>query len=306
MRTFLLLALLATLISHATCQTITTKQTIQTLVLQRSIYLNGGARASLGGKSRTAIQINLPTNTKSWYYSFSTSPGESGVANLNLALQLTAMATYGLSTVAASKINVPPGSASIDACLMDQANADLFIRKVDIDGGQYRIFREGLIENTKQGVIEIKEINQGTVYIGLKNPSTLEGVNIIIEVAAVVEYVEEFTETQTQAMALGNLGWKAFERGEYDKCIELSAKALALDNTLGYVHFNIALSYLIKGLNTEAVEMYTKAISITKQSSFANQTFEGAIQDLNNYMSKIPYPDDAKDILDILRIEIKK
>ena len=49
------------------------------IVQQRSYYLNGGARAAFGGKSRATLKIDLPQNTKRWYYSFTTSPGKMGL-----------------------------------------------------------------------------------------------------------------------------------------------------------------------------------------------------------------------------------
>ena len=288
-------------------QSLTMKRSVLTIIQQRSIYLNGGARASVGGKSRTNIKIDLPPNTKSWYYSFTTSPGESGMANLNLAIQLSALALdpTGVSSSIAENVKVPSGSASLDVYLLDQRNNDLFIQKVDLNGGTYNYFREGSIFNTRQGVIEIDEVRQGTFYLGLKNPSTWDGLNAQIEVVAIVEEAEPLTEEQSQGMTLGNLGWKAFERGEYDRCIDMSRKALALYNGLGYVHFNIALSHLIKGEGDIALQEYTKAISVTKKSMVVKQTFEGALQDLNTYMEKFPSQADARDIIEIIKIELQ-
>ncbi len=288
-------------------QTRKIKQTVKALIQQRSVYLNGGARAAVGGKSRTTIKIDLPANTKSWYYSFSTSPGESGTKNLNLALQLSTLALdpSGLTKAAMSSVKVPSGSGSIDVYILDQTNSDLFEKKVDNDGGTFYFFREGTIANTKQAVVNIDDVTKGTCYIGLKNPSSFDGINIFIEVVALIEEYEEQTEEQSEAMTFGNLGWKAFERGEFDKCLEYSKKALSLDNSLGFVHFNIALSYLIKGQNTEAVSAYTKAIAVTKKSSFPKGTFDGAIQDLKDYMDKFPSKAEASDILDILKKEVQ-
>lgn len=302
----LLLISLFTILTLA-AQTVKTKQTVMTVVQQRSIYLNGGARASMGGKSRTSVRVSLPPNTKSWYYSFSTTPGESGTNNLNLLAQLSTLALdpTGLTKAAVSTVKVPQGSGSIDAYLLDQANNDLFLQKVDNSGGTYTYYREGLIQNTKQALVPIYNAISGTFYIGLKNPSSFDGINIQIEVVALIEEAEQQTEEQSQALTFGNLGWKAFERGDYNRCVELCKQSLALDNTLGFVHFNMALSYLIKGQNTEAMTEYTKAIAITKKSAIPKQTFEGAINDLNTYMDKFPSKPDAQDILDLLKQEVR-
>lgn len=307
MKTLLKIFFLSILSLNCYGQTVKTKQYIKTIIQQRSVYLNGGARASLGGKSRTTIKIDLPTNTKSWYYSFSTTPGESGTKNLNLALQLSSLALdpSGLTKSALSNVEVPSGSGSIDVYVFDQANSDLFLQKVDNNGGTFYFKREGTVANTKQAVVDIDDFIEGTFYIGLKNPSSFEGINIFIEVVALIEEIEEQTEEQSQAMTLGNLGWKAFERGDYDKCLEHSKKAIALDNTLGFVHFNIALAHLIKGDNSEAITAYTKAISIAKKSVVPKETLNGAIEDLKKYMDKFPSKNDAQDVLEILKEEYK-
>jgi len=285
-------------------QTIKSKQVVKSIIQERSITLNGGANASMGGKSRTVIPIVLPVNTVSWYYSFSTS---SGVNGLQLFTQLSSLAAgpLGITKNLISNIKVPQGNSGVDAYLLDQPNSDLFIQKVDLNGGTFSYYREGLVTNTNQAVVPIYNALQGTYYLGLRNPSTFSGIKITIEVVAIVQEVEQQTEEQSEAMSLGNLGWKAFERGDYDKCLDLSNQALQLDNSLGYVHFNIALCYLIKGDNTTAMNKYVKAISIAKKTSIPKRTFQGAIQDLNTYMNQFPSKADARDILDLLNQELR-
>jgi hypothetical protein len=164
-------------------------QSLVTLIQQRTIYLNGGARAAFGGKSRTTIKVDLPEKTKSWYYSFSTAPGESGAANLDLGLQLAALSIdpSGVTSGALSQLTVPKGASTIDVYLLDESNSDLFKMKVDNSDGTFRYVREGTIENTAQGIVQIDDVKSGTIYLGLKNPSTLNGVNIVLEVVAIVE-----------------------------------------------------------------------------------------------------------------------
>jgi tetratricopeptide (TPR) repeat protein len=304
----LITILFAFIAACAGAQVVTTKQSVKTIIQQRNIYLNGGARSSVGGKSRINIKIDLPPNTVSWYYEFTTQPGEGGTATLNLALQLSSLMAdpSGITKAVASQINVPPGSASADVYLLDQKNVDLFMQKADQNGGSFTYYREGNALNTRQGVIEIDEITTGTHYIGIINPSMWDGLNVFVEVVAIVKEIEARTESQQQAITFGSLGWKAFERGDYDRCMELSRKALGLDATLGFVQFNIALTYLIKGMNSEALEEYTRAITLTRQSSVPKETFKGAIADLKTYMDKFPSQADAKDILDLLKDEIRQ
>lgn len=292
----------------ADAQILKTRQSISPLFSERSIALNGGARASVGGMSRAVIKIDLPPNTKMWYYSFSTTPGASGLSNLNLAVQLATLALdpTGLTKAAIGKISVPQGSGAINVFVLDEVNADLFIRKADLNGGTYHYFRDGSMNAIQHGVIQITELRQGTYYIGLQNPSVMDAVNINIEAAVVTEQVEPMSDQESEAITIGNLGWKAFERGDYDRCLELSRKAIAMDETLGYVHFNIGLSLLMKGQNSDALDAYTKAITVTKKTSIPKRTFEGAINDLTNNMSKFPSKQDAQDILAILRDEAQR
>ncbi len=280
---------------------------VVTLVPQRSIYLNGGARSSVGGKSRTSIPVTLPPNTKSWHYSFSTSPGESGTKNLNLAIQLSSLVIdpTGLSKKMLQGVEAPAGSASIDISVLDKDNVRPFEEKVDLKGGTYKLYTDLSVANTRQAVISINTLLEGTYYLGLKNPSALNGVNVFIEVVAITEEFVARTEEEEQAFSLGNLAWKAFERGDYDKCLVQSKKAIALDPSLGFVHFNIALSYLMKGQSDIATDEYAKAISLTKKTVIPKETFKGAINDLKTYMPKFPNQNDAKDILDLLEAEYK-
>jgi tetratricopeptide (TPR) repeat protein len=289
-------------------QTLKTKQTLISIIQERNITLNGGANASFGGKSRTLIPLVLPANTVSWYYSFTTSPGVNGLENLKLFAQLSSLAynPLGITESTINKIQVPSGSSGLDVYLLDQKNSDLFVNKVDQNGGTFKYYREGLVTNTNQAIVPIYNSLQGNYYLGLRNPSTFTGIHIRIEVVALVKEFEQQTETQSEAMTIGNLGWKAFERGDYDKCLNLSNQALKLDDSLGYVYFNIALCNLIKGENNIAISEYIKAITMTKKTSIPRQTFQGAIDDLNNYMNKFPSKTDAEDILDLLNQEIGK
>ena len=178
-----------------------TTRTTKVIIPQRAIYLNGGLRATTGGKSRVTIPINLPEHTIEWYYSFSTSAGVSGTKNLNLALQLSSYLVDQTGTTAQfmNKVQVPAGSKSIDIYLLNSSNRTAFIQKWDNNGGTYSYIPEGTTQNTRQATVKINGINSGNWYLGLKNPSSLDGVNIFIEVTAIVEnkiYIDEWTDEE--------------------------------------------------------------------------------------------------------------
>lgn len=204
----LLFFLVITIASHQTnAQYRKIKKTTKTIVQQRSIYLNGGVKASLNGKSRVCIPFDLPANTKEWYYSFSTAPGQSGVKLLNLGIQLSALLLDKTGKVSSitNQVKVPEGSNSVDVYLLTAQNQKAFIEKWDNHGGAFYYITEGTTNNTKQAVVRVDDVKSGRFFLGLKNPSTLNGVNIFIEVIAIVEqevYVDEWiTKNKNQLKA---------------------------------------------------------------------------------------------------------
>lgn len=274
------------------------------LIEPRSIYLNGGIRASLGGKSRTYIKVDLPQNTVKWYYSFSTERGESGTQNLNLAIQLTSMmaaGSAGSTAVNLSGIEVPAGSASVDVYLCDRENIDAFINKVDNDGGTFYYTMEGTTKNTRQAIIEVDDVTSGTVYLGLKNPSASDGVNISIDVVAIVAKELEKSEEQQRAELYGGLGWKQFEKGEYVKCIEFCDKASA-EYEVGWILANKGLAQLMLDQESDGMETYVSAITLIKKQPFAEYILGELIKDIDKALiikSNLPHADDLKELMQL-------
>ncbi|MDP2334899.1 MAG: hypothetical protein Q8N05_00315, partial [Bacteroidota bacterium] len=115
-------------------------------------------------------------------------------------------------------------------------------------------------------------------------------------------------ETNTEAdkgMLYGNIGWKAFERGELDKCVELSKKALTFNPNLCFIKFNIALVHLIQEKD-EALDEYVGAIADIKDDKTPKNTLSGAIEDIRNQKVKTPNLKNLKDVEDLLFSEYKK
>lgn len=280
-----------------------TKET-KVLVEKRDLYINGGTRAQFGGKSRTYIKIDLPPNTVQWYYSFSTTKGKSGTKNLNLAIQLASIITNPalISSDSASAIDVPDGEASADIYLLDYNNLKPFQNKTD-----FKYYQEGMAQNTKQAVVKIDDIKNGTWYLGIKNPSSLNGINLSIEVVAITEtkVIKEKTEEQEKAELYGTLGWTKFENGEYEKCIDYCDKSEA-EYSLGWVQANKGLANLMIGKETEAMEIYINAITLIKKQSNPNYVFNEIIKDINNALTKKPDLSGADDIKQVIELQMKK
>lgn len=276
------------------------------VIKTRNIHLNGGFRASIGGKSRTAIKVDLPPNTIKWYYSFSTKKGKSGIQNMNLGLQLAGLLAdpTGLISQATSIIKVPEGVASVDVYVCNRMNIDKFKKKVDNNGGSFSYNYEGSVENTKDGVIEIDDITSGTIFLGLKNPSTGYGVTINIEVVAIVEHktLIEKSESQQKAELYGRLGWTQFEKGNYSKCIEFSNKANNLFE-LGWVLANKGLAQLMLNQEVAAMETYINAITLIKKQPKTQYIFNELIKDIKNALRIKPNLAGAEEIKQLIQMQ---
>lgn len=166
------------------------------LIEQRQIFLNSATR--LNGKTRVDIKIDLPANTVEWYYTFTTTPSMS-TTSLNLFSQLSKI--YDITGTSAAVINalsVPDGFAPIDVFLMNRQNQQDFNKKDFFGAFQYSepgSYFEGTARNTRSGKIMIDDLKQGTFFLGFRNPSLNTGINVLIEVVAIVE-TEEFDNSK--------------------------------------------------------------------------------------------------------------
>ena len=207
-----------------------TERTSKTIVQQRSIYLSGGLRASAGGKSRVVVPFDLPKNTVEWYYSFSTSEGTSGTKKLNLAIQLSSYLVdqTGMTRILLNQVKVPRGSSNVDVYLLNSANQTAFVEKRDNYGDSFYYISEGTTKNTKQAVVKVDDIKTGRLYLGLKNPSTLNGVNVDIEITTIIQndvYVDEWTEENASKLKSACLGaFNTTASGQSEVCACLTEK----------------------------------------------------------------------------------
>jgi tetratricopeptide (TPR) repeat protein len=273
-----------------------------TLIEQRSYHLNGGINSTFNdqGASRVAIKIDLPPNTRKWYYSFSTSADDSGTKLLNLGLQIAqAASTGGLSVLTSSAITVPAGSGTIDAYIMPLASNNAFLRK---DDNKCPIFQDASIRNVMQAVQTVTTNVGNSVCLGIKNLSYVNAVNVYVEVVALVGDANAEADKGT---LYGSLGWKAYEKGEFDKCLELSNKALTYNPDLGFVKFNIALVHLLQE-KAEALDEYISAIAAIKTDSNPKYLVNGALQDIRQLKAKRSGLKNLTDIEELLMNEFRK
>ncbi len=171
----------------------TKKRKVVPIHENQAIYLNGGMNAStMGGKSRGDLIVNLPQNTVEWYFVFRTSPNKSGGTPLKLISQMSRFYDpTGISALAIESINVPNGNGG--ACdIYTTSNFEHREGFMNKSLSKPSSIFEGTRENFKQGVVKIadKRNCSGTYFICIKNPSTMTGVNVDIEVGAIVEYID--------------------------------------------------------------------------------------------------------------------
>ena len=284
------------------------KRETKQLIEPRDLHLNGGVNSQFGGKSRTYIQIDLPKNTVKWVYSFTTSKGINGNQNLRLAAQLSTLlvdfSSIGSSLL--SEIEVPDGEASIDVYLCDKPNIDKFIAKSDLYGSGYSHTMEGVVENTKSAAVEIDNITSGTVFLGIKNPSSMNGVNISIEVVAITEtkVLIPKTKEQEKAELYGSLAWSHFEKRDFTKCIVYCDKSNA-EYPLGRVMANKGLAQLIESEEQEAFETYLEAISLVNKQPSSIKTFRKMLRDLEDAVIWCIQLNGADEIKDLIKLQLK-
>jgi hypothetical protein len=270
MKYFFLSLLLFPIISFSQVKTVT-KKVVQ-LIEPRQIFINSATK--LNGKTRIDIKIDLPPNTIEWYYSFSTTPSPSK-NNLNLLSQLTRLYDpYGIATVSIDALSVPDGFASVDVFLMDVKGLGKFYKKDIFNQYEYTdpgSYSEGTVKNTHQGKIKIDDITSGTLFLGIRNPSINTGVNVMIEVVAIVE-ASEYDNSKWSKETKDNL-YNILKSG-FTKEVKGQYSEIAIEDFCECLVDSIVSKYSPESF-TELAEYEKKKVykSILKECN-ANNTFD--------------------------------
>jgi tetratricopeptide (TPR) repeat protein len=115
------------------------------------------------------------------------------------------------------------------------------------------------------------------------------------------------TEQQDKARDYGNMGWKAYERGEIDKCIEYSKKALGLDPHIGAVQANLGLCYLIKGDTATAMDYYVDAVASHRKDKLTmKRHIEAEIGDIDQALKQHPNLKGYQDARELLQSSLPR
>lgn len=267
-----------------------TRKVVQ-LYPQQNFYLNGGTRALFGAVSRQSYNIVLPSGTVEWYYTITTAKGTPNEA-INLAPQLVKLIDpSGITSIAVSAILAPTGAGVVDAYLFLPQYNNAFTAKTN-----FTYFTFNSRQNFRSGTIQVRDvISPGTYILGFRNPSANEGIGVSFEAVAIVEETtgsENVSNDNTsKAIEYGNIGWRSYQAGDIEKCIEYSMKALSLNSGLGYVKANLGLCYLIKQDQSTSTDYYIDALSDFKKITDKAQrsvAINGALKDIKDLLKTNP------------------
>jgi hypothetical protein len=188
---FTLIILIQSLLSFSQVQTKTQK--VIKILEPQSFYLNGGTKSMVGGNSRTGFKIDLPPNTVEWYYAFTTEPNKNDEQNIQLENQLGfLLKTTGFGGNLINLIKIPVGQGLIDIYLTDRKGYDIFFEKDFFGMWKYTSPGhniEGSRTNIKDGKVKIDDVLKGSQFLVIRNTSGTTGVNVKLEVVAIVEEV---------------------------------------------------------------------------------------------------------------------
>lgn len=159
----------------------------KTIVPSTDYYVNSGSNATFkGGKSRITFPVTLPKNTVEWYYQFSATRDKAEINKTKGTFDLAGQLTKLIDKTGALKFGVdaltqPPGANYCDIYLLNHQNSSLFEAKV-----KYTYLTSGTRKNIKSGLVKITGGAGHAYYIGIKNPDSMHGIHVAIEVVAVV------------------------------------------------------------------------------------------------------------------------
>ena len=161
--------------------------TFQTIYENQSYQLNSGGRALLGGQSRTYVPIQIPNGAIGIIYTVKSSLNYDAGQNIQLAASLTASFTgHFILANAINRIQMPPSNAVIDVYLLPNTTNNLtyFLNKNDGYWTQYQDYSCPSSLGCKMAVQVSSDMQ--TLYIALRNPSSINRIVAIVDVVAVM------------------------------------------------------------------------------------------------------------------------
>ena len=158
--------------------------TVVTIAPAQSFYLDSRLMSNLNGRSRVTIPVNLPEGTVRWYYSFAASESKNEPLEwVSLAGQLTKLYDRtGIASEAINRLVKPTGTTVCDIFVLNTEGVLQFENK---DDANLIVDKDFSRQNMTGGIVEVWVKNRRPV-LGLSNPSIKTGINVKIEISAVV------------------------------------------------------------------------------------------------------------------------
>lgn len=166
----------------------------------------------LGGTSRVTDAVVLPPNTVEWYYKISAyrtkAEADQDARTYSLFANLVSGLSQGGIIGLGAQLMKPTSGQICDVFLLPEAEYSHFLAKNDnavIGTGQgFRSYPAASRQNFTAGIVPVKQpgLNQGTYYLGIRNPSAMSGIHVNVEVDAIIR---NDSPTERQAVALGNV-----------------------------------------------------------------------------------------------------
>jgi hypothetical protein len=197
MKTTLILLLIFCMTSISYAQTTKPIYKVMPVITSHSFYLKGGSRALVGNSSRQVLPIELPANTVEWYYTITTTSNRKQSLNSDLTGQLDKLLVpdLGISLSASSTIAVPDGSGVCDVYVMTNPNE---VNKYVNKKPAVSFLMNDSRQNYVSGVIQVKDLLYGSCFLVLRNPSASRGLNVTVEVTAIVQTTAGSSSTAMQ------------------------------------------------------------------------------------------------------------
>ena len=184
--TFVLICFVGFLSANFSQQTrsFDTAFSVLTLTSPQSFYLDSRIVSQINGRSRLTIPVQLPEGTIRWYYSFVALESKNEPMEwVGLAAQLTKLVDKtGISAAFISRFVSPTGTAACDIYVLDTEGGKFFEEKED---KKWQYDRNTSRLNMTGGVVE-SYVSKPNFVVGMSNPSLKSGINIRIEITAIV------------------------------------------------------------------------------------------------------------------------
>lgn len=157
---------------------ISTNGKIVEIVSSQKFHLNSKGKTVLSGKNRITLEIELPENTKEWYF-YICAIGEGSARNIQLASQIGVLMMKKFARV--SQIQVENGNSYCNVYVLpDQVNSSNFE-----NNSKFKYFESSSRLNFSSGVVKCPVLSK-KVWLGIENDRKIHAVDITVEVVAIV------------------------------------------------------------------------------------------------------------------------